>query len=94
MVNNSLNNAVKNDVSYRSGVPIGYQHLGGLCELEKSLPQSNKRQKLENQINYLIKNLKNHIDLDQAIDMFSLKNYFTNSLPPSISDCKHILNVF
>jgi len=84
VVNNSLNNAVKNDISYRSGLPVGYQHFGGLCESEKSLPHTVQRQKFENQINQLIRNLKNHIDLDHAIDMFSLKNYYTNSLPPSI----------
>lgn len=90
MVNNSLNNAVKNDISYRSGLPIGYQHLGGLCESEKPLPHSVQRQTFENKINHLIKNLKNHIDLDHAIDMFSLKNYYTNSLPPSISNGKFL----
>lgn len=88
MVNNSLKNAVNNDVTYRSGLPIGYQHFGGLSELEKPLPRSVQRQKFENQINHLIKNLKNHMDIDQAIDMFSLKNYYTNSLPPSISKGK------
>lgn len=84
VVNNSLNNAVKNDVSYRYGLPIGYQHFGGLCESEKSLPRTFQRQTFENQINQLITNLKKHMDLDHAIDMFSLKNYYTNSLPPSI----------
>jgi len=88
VVNNSLNNAAKNDISYRSGLPVGYQHLGGLCESEKPFPRSAQRQKFENQINHLIKNLKNHMDLDHAIDMFSLKNYYTNSLPPSISSGK------
>lgn len=84
MVNNSLNNAVKNDVSYRNGLPIGYQNFGGLCESEKPLPLTVQRQTFENQINQLITNLKKHMDLDHAIDMFSLKNYYTNSLPPSI----------
>lgn len=86
MVNNSLNNAVKNDKAYRSGLPIGYQHFGGLCESE--MPRTEQRDKFENQINQLIINLKNHIDLDHAVDMFSLKNYYTNSLPPSVTDCK------
>lgn len=90
MVNNSLSNAAKNNVSYRSGLPIGYQHFGGLCESEKSLPHSNQRQQFENQIGQLLKNLKNYMDLDQAIDMFSLKNFYTNSLPPSLSDSKFI----
>lgn len=88
MVNNSLNNAAKNDVSYRSGLPIGYQHLGGLCELKKPLIPSISRQTFENQVNHFIKNLKHHVDLDHAIDMFSLKNYYINSLPPSISNGK------
>lgn len=88
MVNNSLNNAVKNDVSYRSGLPIGYQHFGGLCESDKPLPHSNQRQNFQNQICQLLKNLKKHMDLDHAIDMFSLKNFYTNSLPPSLSDSK------
>lgn len=92
MVNNSLNNAVKNDKSYRSGLPIGYQNFGGLCELEKPLPRTVQRQQFENQINQLIRNLKNHMDLDNAIDMFSLKNYYTNSLPPSISNGKLLIN--
>lgn len=84
MVNNSLNNAVKNDISYRLGLPVGYQHFGGLCESEKSLPHTVQRRRFESEIKQLIKNLKNHLDLDHAIDMFSLKNYYTNSLPPSI----------
>lgn len=67
-------------------MPIGYQHFGGLCESEKPFPCTVQRQKFENHINQLIKNLKNHIDLDHDIDMFSLKNYYTNSLPPSLSD--------
>lgn len=86
MVNNSLNNAVKNDVAYRAGLPIGYQHLGGLCEAEKPSPGTVQRKIFENHINQLIKNLKNHMDFDHDIDTFSLKNYYTNSLPPSISD--------
>lgn len=77
---------MKNDVAYRAGLPIGYQHFGGLCDSEKPLPLTVHRQKFENHINQLIKNLKNHIDLDHDIDMFSLKNYYTNSLPPSIND--------
>lgn len=93
VVNNSLSNAVKNDVSYRSGLPIGYQHLGGLCESEKPLPPSVQRQKFENQISHLMKNLKNHMDLDYAIDMFSLKNYYTNSLPPSLSNVELLRTV-
>lgn len=88
VVNNSLNNAVKNNVLYRSGLPIGYQHLGGLCNIEK--PVSIQRHQFENQTRHLIENLKNHMDFDHAIDMFSLKNYFTNSLPPSINDGKFV----
>ncbi|KAL5235362.1 hypothetical protein ACI65C_002772 [Semiaphis heraclei] len=84
VINNSLINAEKNDVSYRSGLPVGYQHFGGLCESEKSLPQTVQRQQFENKIKQLLTNLKNHMDLDHDIDMFSLKNYYTNSLPPSI----------
>lgn len=94
MVNNALNNAAKNDKSYRLGLPIGYQHFGGFCELDKPLPHSVQRQKFENQITQLIKNLKNHMDLDNAIDMFSLKNYYTNSLPPSFSNSKLTLIIF
>ncbi|VVC40038.1 JmjC domain [Cinara cedri] len=91
VINNSLNNAVKNDVAYRSGLPIGYQHFGGLCISEK--PYTAQRQTFENQINQLIQNLKKHIDLDHAVDMFSLKNYYTNSLPPSISDFEALRTV-
>lgn len=69
-------------------MPIGYQHLGGLCESEKPLPRSVQRKTFEKQIINLVENLKNHIDLDSAIDTFSLKNYYTNSLPPSISNCE------
>lgn len=83
-----MNNAVKNDIAYRSGLPIGYQHFGGLCESKK--PCTVQRHTFKNQINQLITNLKNHMDLDHVIDMFSLKNYYTNSLPPSINDCKFI----
>lgn len=82
---------MKNDISYRFGLPIGYQHFGGLCESEKKLPRTIQRQKFQNQINQLIKNLKNHLDLDHVIDMFSLKNYYTNSLPPSISKGKLLI---
>ncbi|XP_050425267.1 ribosomal oxygenase 1 isoform X2 [Adelges cooleyi] len=85
---NALSNAVKNDVTYRSGLPIGYQNLGGICESEKNTPHSSQRQAFEHQINSLIKNLKNHLDFDQAIDQFSLKNYYTNSLPPSLSNAE------
>jgi hypothetical protein len=88
VVEDSLNNAEKNDVSYRSGLPIGYQHLGGLCESEKSQPHSAQRQLFENQVNNLIKKLKNYNNLDHAIDKFSLQNFYTNSLPPSINDGK------
>lgn len=91
MVNNSLNNAVKNDVSYRYGLPIGYQHFGGLWESEKPFPRTVQRQTFENQINQLLTNLKKHMDLDHAIDMFSLKNYYTNSLPPSICNGKLLI---
>lgn len=86
MINNSLNNAVKNDVSYRRGLPIGYQNLGGFFTLENQLPRSVERQAFENQIKNYIKNLKNYMDLDCAIDLFSLENYLKNSLPPSISN--------
>lgn len=89
MVNESLNNAAKNDISYRSGLPIGYQHFGGICESEKSQPYSALRQSLECQVNNLLKNLKNHKNLDHAIDKFSLKNFYSNSLPPSVSDGKY-----
>lgn len=91
MINNSLINAEKNDVSYRSGLPVGYQHFGGLCESEKSLPQTVQRQQFENKIKQLLTNLKNHMDLDHDIDMFSLKNYYTNSLPPSICNGKLLI---
>lgn len=67
-------------------MPIGYQQFGGLCDLEKSTTRSIERHKFQNQINQFIKNLKNHVDLDYDIDMYSLKNFYTNSLPPSISD--------
>lgn len=93
MIDDSLNNAVKNDVSYRSGLPIGYQHFGGLCESEKSQPFSDQRQLFENQVNNLIKNLKKYKNLDHSIDKFSLKNFYTNSLPPSISDGEHVTNL-
>lgn len=86
MINNSLNNAAKNDVSYRRGLPIGYQNLGGLFASDNQLPRSVERQAFENQIKNFITNLKNHIDLDRAIDLFSLENYLKNSLPPSISN--------
>lgn len=85
MINNALNDAAKNDVSYRHGLPIGYQNLGGLFASE-SHSRSVERQAFENQIKNFIKNLKNHINLDRAIDLFSLENYLKNSLPPSISN--------
>lgn len=86
MVNNSLNNAAKNDVSYRRGLPIGYLNLGGFFASGNQLSHSVERQIFENQIKNCIKNLKNHMDLDRAIDLFSLENYLTNSLPPSINN--------
>jgi len=88
VVDNSLSNAVKNDKSFRVGMPIGYQHFGGLCDLNKSLTPSNCRQEFENQIKLLITKLKDHMDLDHAIDEFALNNYYMNSLPPSITNGK------
>ncbi|XP_050524290.1 ribosomal oxygenase 1 [Daktulosphaira vitifoliae] len=85
VVDNALTNAGKNDISYRFGLPIGYQSLGGVCFSDKS-SKSNKRQLFETHVNNLVENLKKHIDFDRVIDQFSLKNYYTNSLPPFLNN--------